>query len=250
MVSGFCTDCVILSAQTKTTDNTGKKTDISAGIYTHHVIMTDIGKFQTLNPAMVKCKGTIDPIGGFDSLNLINMGGGLMAESSSGHSHGGAPAAGGADQKSSTLSAMSKGALPGTYALATGAFLALSGVAMSALGTAMLATGYKVPGGTSVFVGAGAEGSTNVFTANNSMVKSGYYVQPNDKMHLAAEVINYDSFSKDIFLSMEYEYIKGHPEGYLDVAMGAINVDGCAKSDKEGMCTYWFSFLIPTLLTI
>jgi hypothetical protein len=238
MIKGFCTDCVVLSAVTKTTDKNGMRTDTKGGIYTHHVLMTDIGKPQSLNSAMVKCGGSINPIAGFDSLNLINMGGGLMAETPGGHTHSGssmAPKAAGTGQPASPWSRLGKDSPPGTYMLATGALLSLSGAAMSALGTAVMQSGYTMPGGISVFVGTGPEGTPNVFTANSSMVKSGYYVQPTDKMHLAAEVINYDSFTKEIYLSIEYEYLTGRPEGYLDVSLGAINVDGCAKSEKEAM---------------
>jgi hypothetical protein len=247
MIAGFCTDCIVLSAETKTTDRDGKRIGVTQGIYTHHTIVTDIGKTQYLNAAMVKCDGKIDFFGGFDSLNLINMGGGggmggggMSAEGSAGgHSHGNmgstsSPMAS-ADQASNPLASLYKGVSAATLALAGGGLLTLAGTAVSALAGVMIATNSKLPGGATVFIAVGAEGTENIFTANSTQVKSGFYVQKQDKMHLSAEVINYDSFAKEIYLSIEYEYILGQQPGYLDVSWGAINVDGCARSATEAM---------------
>jgi hypothetical protein len=240
MISGFCTDCIVLSAEAKTTDKDGKRMGVKEGIYTHHTIVTDIGKVQGLNAAMVKCNGQIDFVGGFDSLNLINMGGDMPAEgSASGHSHGdmgskSSPMAG-SDRLSNPLASLYKGASPAALALAGGGLLTLAGTAVSALAGVMLATKSKLPGGVTVFFAAGAEGTENIFTANSTQVKSGFYIQKQDKLHLSAEVINYDAAAKEIYLSIEYEYVPGRQPGYLDVSLGAINVDGCARSAKEAM---------------
>jgi hypothetical protein len=239
MISGFCTDCIVLSAEAKTTDKDGKRMGVKEGIYTHHTIVTDIGKIQGLNAAMVKCNGELDFLGGFDSLNLINMGGMSSEGPTAGHAHGDSgpksSQTAGSDHPSNPLASFYKGASPATLALASGGLLTLAGTAVSALAGVMLATKSKLPGGATVFFAAGAEGTENIFTANSTQVKSGFYVQKQDKLHLSAEVINYDNAAKDIYLSIEYEYVPGRPPGYLDVSLGAINVDGCARSAKEAM---------------
>lgn len=231
----------MLSAQGKVVDQEGKKLDIDKGVYTHHILMADIGKPSTLNPAMVKCDSSLSLFGGFDSLNLISVGGGVFGQASggAGHaSHGSEKAA------TASLSTMASGNGAGMMLLATGALMTIAGTALSTLAAALLATNTDIstlatslPRGASVFVAAGAEGTENVFAANSSSVKTGYYVQKADKMVLQAEVVNYDSVAKDVYLSLDYEYIPnvGKGEGWLDVAMGAINVDGCAKSVGEAM---------------
>lgn len=129
---------------------------------------------------------------------------------------------------------------------ATGAMKTIAGTTLSALAAALLATNTDIsistsymPRSASVLVGAGAETTEIVFAANSTTVKTGYYVQRQDKMLLQAEVINYDPMAKDVYLSLVYEYIpnieKG--EGWLDVAMGAINVDGRARSANDAMST-------------
>jgi hypothetical protein len=240
-ISGFCTDCMVLSAQGKVVDQDGKKLDIDKGVYTHHVLMTDIGKQAFLNPAMVKCDNSLNLIGGFDSLNLIQVGGGVFGQTAGGAGH----ASHGEKATSMSLAAdMALGNAAGLMLLATGALMTIAGTALSTLAGVLLATNTEIssltksmPMGASVFVAAGAEGTGNVFTANSTTVKTGFFVQKQDKMLLQAEVVNYDSITKDIYLSLEYEYMTGvgQKEGWLDVAMGAINVDGCAKSGNDAM---------------
>jgi hypothetical protein len=58
-------------------------------------------------------------------------------------------------------------------------------------------------------------------------VKSVYAIPKNATMTLTMEAINYDDREKDIFLSLDYEYLLSRPSGYMDVGMGAINFDGC-----------------------
>lgn len=229
---------MVLSAQGKVVNQDGKKLDIDRGVYTHHVIMTDIGKQQSLNPAMVKCDNSMSFFGGFDSLNLIQVGGGVFGQAGHGGHEGGGKAA------PVTLSTLAEGTGAGMMMLATGTLMTIAGTTLSALAAALLATNTDIsiftpymPRGASVFVGAGAEGTENVFAANSTTVKTGYYVQKQDKMLLQAEVVNYDPMAKDVYLSLEYEYIPhiGKEEGWLDVAMGAINVDGCARSATDAM---------------
>jgi hypothetical protein len=99
--------------------------------------------------------------------------------------------------------------------LVTGALVTIAGTTHLALATALQATNntdisiftFSMPHGALVFVGAEAEGTENVYTANSTTVKTGYYVQKQDKMLLRVEVVKYDSMAKGLYLSLEYEYI-------------------------------------------
>jgi hypothetical protein len=231
---------MVLSAQSKVMDKDGKKLDIKQGVYTHHVLMTSIGKMQALSPAVVKCDNNLNLFGGFDSLGLIPVGPGFFGQNTGGssHSHGGMgmKTIAAENPQTSALSSMASGAGSAVLALASGALLTIAGAALTGLGAAMLVTG-KVPEvarGASVFMGAGAEGSENVFAANSSSIKTGYLVQKKDKILMSAEVINYDPIPKDVYLSFEYEYMPRSSD-FMDVSMAALNVDGCAKSLKEAM---------------
>jgi hypothetical protein len=85
------------------------------------------------------------------------------------------------------------------------------------------------PPAISVFVGQGDEGSAMAFATKNSPIKSGFWVSNKDTFNFVAEVINYDNVEKDVYLSLEYEYLPmpSRPKEYYDVGMGAINVSPC-----------------------
>jgi hypothetical protein len=75
----------------------------------------------------------------------------------------------------------------------------------------------------SVFIGKGNEEGAAVFAAPNSTVKSGFYFSKADKLYMTAELVNYKPVDRDIYISMDCEYIKGSgskPAGYMDVGMG------------------------------
>ena len=85
--------------------------------------------------------------------------------------------------------------------------------------------------GISVFIGQGDEGSAMAFTAKNSPIKSGFWIGDKDKFNVMSEAINYDNVAKDMYISMEYEYLPmpSRPKEYYDVGMGAINVSPCSS---------------------
>jgi hypothetical protein len=85
--------------------------------------------------------------------------------------------------------------------------------------------------GISVFIGQGDEGSAMTFTAKNSPIKSGFWIGDKDKFNVMSEAINYDNVAKDMYISMEYEYLPmpSRPKEYYDVGMGAINVSPCSS---------------------
>jgi hypothetical protein len=241
---------MVLSAQSMVVDKDGNKLDIKDGVYSHHTVITDVGKSAGFNPINIKCgsRMSLSPVAGWDSLNSMGgMGGGMGgAGGMAGHSaHGGAaPAAKPTSESTAGLTnaltsfKVDNGAALGTWL--GGGLLSTVGMGLMGYATGMATMGWKALSapeglGVSILVGAGSEGTANVFTAMDSQVKTGFLLQKDDSLFITAEVINYDPQPKQIYLSLDYEYIEGDTEGYMDTAMGALNVDGCKKNGNEAM---------------
>ncbi len=54
-VNGLCKNCMVLYAQADLAKKDGTKADIGSGVYSHHLIMTDIGHPMVAPPVMVMC---------------------------------------------------------------------------------------------------------------------------------------------------------------------------------------------------
>jgi hypothetical protein len=101
------------------------------------------------------------------------------------------------------------------------------------LGPYLPAGGQPAPGpvnGAAVFVGKGNDDVPMTFASKDPQVKTGYYLAKNGKMVLSAELNNYKPYDRDIYISLDYEYIKSpvagrRPPGYLDVSFGSMGVD-------------------------
>jgi hypothetical protein len=77
------------------------------------------------------------------------------------------------------------------------------------------------------------------------MMKSGFYMNKSDKINLMTEVINYSNEEKDIYLTIDYEYLPNLPalpKDFLDVGIGAITVSPCGSANLRK------SLIIMTLL--
>jgi hypothetical protein len=85
----------------------------------------------------------------------------------------------------------------------------------------------------SVFVGQGDEVSAMTFASKSTKygLKSGFWVSSKDTFNVMAEVINYQNAEKDIYVTLDYEYLPmpSRPKDYYDVGMGAINVSPCGS---------------------
>jgi hypothetical protein len=188
MIAGVCQDCTVLNAQANLAYKDGKMADASTGVYVHHIILSNFGRPMIMPP--------VNP----------SMGGASCAGKGA---KGAAPKAG-----SGGMAGMAHGS---------------AGMKRQAPPKAPKPSGKGGGfGGMSVFVGGGGSaGSGNPFAVKGSAVKSGFYMGKNDQMQVMAEVVNYDKVEKDIYVTLDYEYVKGRPEGTLDVGMGAISVDSC-----------------------
>jgi hypothetical protein len=81
-----------------------------------------------------------------------------------------------------------------------------------------------------VFVGGGGSaGSGAAFSGKNSDVKTGVFISETDKFAVSSEIVNYDAQEKEIYFSLDFEYILGKAPGLMNVGMGAISVDDCSS---------------------
>jgi hypothetical protein len=88
--------------------------------------------------------------------------------------------------------------------------------------------------GFSVFIGGGGSvGSGNPFSPRpGSAIKSGYWIGKGGKMYLTSEIVNYDTVEKQIYLTIDIEWVPGKEAGMYDVGMGALSSDRCADKEK------------------
>lgn len=80
----------------------------------------------------------------------------------------------------------------------------------------------------SVFVGGGGSvGSGGAFAVSDSVspVRSGAYIGPKDTMLFTSEIVNYEPVPKDIYLTLDFEWVPGKTKNLLDVGMGALSLD-------------------------
>jgi hypothetical protein len=56
---------------------------------------------------------------------------------------------------------------------------------------------------------AGVDDATHYFTSLDGTFQSGHYVDPSDKFFLQMEVVNYNNYTKDIYIEVEQEWVPG-----------------------------------------
>jgi hypothetical protein len=80
-----------------------------------------------------------------------------------------------------------------------------------------------------VFVGGGGSaGSGAAFAGKNSDIKTGAFIGETDKFQVSSEIVNYDPKEKEIYISLDFEYVSGKSPGLMNVGMGALSVDDCS----------------------
>ncbi|KAF2663440.1 hypothetical protein BT63DRAFT_461169 [Microthyrium microscopicum] len=203
LISGHCQECMVLSAEATIEDAKGTRLGLDHGIYVHHVISLDIGRAGVMPPAFAM---GCNPLAGFN-LSSMASGGGKAA---GGHSHGMRRDTTVDEPKSSSPVAPKSTQPASSWASTLGSIFA--------------------PPKVSIFVGKGNEAQATLFAAPNTTVKSGYYIGKTDQIYASAEIVNYKTYDREVYLSLDYEYVPGNgkrPEGYMDVGMGAINIDAC-----------------------
>jgi hypothetical protein len=81
-----------------------------------------------------------------------------------------------------------------------------------------------------VFVGGGGSaGSGAAFAGKSSEIKTGAFISQTDKFAVSSELVNYDPKEKEIYITLDFEYVQGKAPGLLNVGMGALSVDDCSS---------------------
>jgi hypothetical protein len=60
-VAGFCKNCMVLRANAEISNKDGKQLDLNDGIYTHHIVVSNLGRgagIAPILPSMNVCKGS------------------------------------------------------------------------------------------------------------------------------------------------------------------------------------------------
>jgi hypothetical protein len=206
IVAGLCNNCMVLKGTAEVTDKDGKRLDLASKIYTHHVIVADLGEramvLPPLTPSANACPGGQKPEDSTGGL-LGGMGG---------MSHGGAnPKT--PDQSSSAAPPSGMGHSHGRRSPQT----------PKAAGS---------PKKFSIFIGQGNEGDATIFAPiNSTALKSGYWIGKDDRIAATAELVNYDTKTQDVYISIDVEYIsmESRPKDYLDVGIGALKLMQCGE---------------------
>ncbi|KAF2669195.1 hypothetical protein BT63DRAFT_424927 [Microthyrium microscopicum] len=169
-ISPPCTDCTVLKAVANLAYKNGTQADVGTGVYTHHIIISQVGRPQLIPPIFpVSCNSSLS---GAKPSTAPKQAGGSMA----GHGH----------RKRQDFTS-------------------------------------------SVFVGGGGSaGSGSAFAAPNSDIKTGAYIGKYDAFQFSSEIVNYNPKEKEIYLSLDYEFLPGKTPGLMNVGMGALSVEGCA----------------------
>jgi hypothetical protein len=65
------------------------------------------------------------------------------------------------------------------------------------------------------------------FTSEDGTYKSGFFVGPQDKFTLQADLVNYNEESKVVYVTYDIEYVEGHVGA--DAVATLLNVAGCGQ---------------------
>jgi hypothetical protein len=194
-----CQDCTVYKAIANFAYENGTQADVTQGVYTHHIIIADIGgKVQLDMPISApKCKNgvTLMPGAGIAGMSAPK------AKSGTGSPEKGAH---GAHKRVASTRQHQKRQF-------------------AALGLQF-----------SVFVGGGGDmGSGHPFAPKTGgNVKSGYHIGKSSSFQLQAEVVNYDTIEKNLYLTLDVEWKAGKSSDLLDVGMGALTADRCDDKEK------------------
>jgi hypothetical protein len=79
-------------------------------------------------------------------------------------------------------------------------------------------------------MGGGTDRESFIYTSSDSSLKGGYFVKSNQRLDLVAEFMNYRVQSQKIVLAVEFEYLPGKPEGFLNSQSIAFAAAPCNMS--------------------
>jgi len=90
-----------------------------------------------------------------------------------------------------------------------------------------------------VFIGATAKSSERFMASGNERTpfgfgidtKAGYMLRPSDTFAMAIDLMNENTVDKKVYITMTYDYIEGHPQGWDDVLPVWLDVRQCGTSE-------------------
>lgn len=93
----------------------------------------------------------------------------------------------------------------------------------------------SVPASSERIFASGNERSTLFFNPKYSNATNlGYPLYPSDRMGLITDLMNMNPDAKDVWLTMYWDYIEGHPKHFAEVKPVWLDVDQCGISEVWG----------------
>jgi hypothetical protein len=80
------------------------------------------------------------------------------------------------------------------------------------------------------FIGGGTDREYAIFTSANGALKSGYEVKKTDRIDLVAEFMNYRPQSQNIHIALDFEYLPGKQEGFLNAQTVLLSATRCNET--------------------
>jgi hypothetical protein len=108
--------------------------------------------------------------------------------------------------------------------------------------------GAKAPKTPSLVILGLSDSSDTIYTSPDGSFKAGNYLGPNNKtFQLMSDIVNYSPQPQKLWLAVEYEYLPGQAEGYLDAELQFVSVDPCSRNSTGDGVTIdgTGQFLVP-----
>lgn len=225
-LSGLCQNCMVLKASSEVVSEQDVRLGLGDGLYGHHVMITDIGGQSRFPPLRMdpKCEDEMnnsDSGFGLNGQGVLNLGtgmGGGMSDMDHKDSHGAAKQTKAAPSVlSSAMTSIQR-------------YLFKSMAEGGIIGNLL----QRLLPDVAIMIGEGGESTPSMFAGRDKNIKSGFWVGEDHRLNAMAEVINYNTQDKEVYLSIDYEYLPNvgteRPSDYREVAFGVLAV-GCGKLD-------------------
>jgi hypothetical protein len=83
-----------------------------------------------------------------------------------------------------------------------------------------------IPGMAQIF-GSGDDGVPMQYANKDASNKVGFYVGPKDMVIQSSEFINYRNVEQTVYITFDYEFVKGKPAGWRDGTLSSLSANGC-----------------------
>jgi hypothetical protein len=91
--------------------------------------------------------------------------------------------------------------------------------------------GFRSPTTPSLVILGLSDSSDTIYTSPDGSFKAGNYLGPNNKtFQLMSDIVNYSPQPQNLWLAVEYEYLPGQAEGYMDAELQFVSVEICGNN--------------------